>query len=115
MSQSVQGTVRTITPESTFGKMRKKSVVISTNEKYSQILEVEFVNDKISILDNAKLDAGEKVQIAVNIRGREWISPKNEVKYFMSLNGWKIERTVGLTNAFQNQDRVEAQADDLAF
>ncbi len=49
MSQSVQGTIRTITPESTFGKMRKKSVVISTDEKYPQTLEVEFVNDKISI------------------------------------------------------------------
>ena len=113
MSQSVKGTIKTITPETTFGKMRKKSVILTTEEQYPQTLEVEFVNDKTSLIQG--YDPGEKVEIAINIRGREWTSPKNEVKYFTSLTGWKIDRSVGLTNATQNQDRVEAQADDLAF
>ena len=113
MSQSVKGTIKTITPETTFGKMRKKSVILTTEEQYPQTLEVEFVNDKTSLIQG--YDPGEKVEIAINIRGREWASPKNEVKYFISLTGWKIDRLVGLTNATQNQDRVEAQADDLAF
>jgi single-strand DNA-binding protein len=84
-------------------------VIISTDEKYPQSLEVDFINDKISLLQG--YDQGEKVEIAVNIRGREWTSPKNEVKYFTSLTGWKIDRTVGLTNATQNQDRKEANVD----
>ncbi len=111
MSQSVQGTIRKITLESTYGKTRKKSVILSTEDKYPQTLEIEFLNDKINLLDNAKLDVGEKVEIGINIRGREWTSPKNEIKYFTSLNGWKIDRTVGLTNATQNQDRKEANVD----
>lgn len=111
MSQSVKGTIRKINQEATFGKMRKKSLILETDEKYPQLLEIDFVNDKISILDNAKLDAGEKVEIGINIRGREWTSPKNEVKYFTSLTGWKIDRSVGLTNATQNQDRAEANVD----
>jgi single-strand DNA-binding protein len=113
MSQSVKGTIKTITPETTFGKMRKKSVILTTEEQYPQTLEVEFVNDKTSLIQG--YDPGEKVEIAINIRGREWVSPKNEVKYFISLTGWKIDRLVGLTNATQNQDRVEAQANHLAF
>lgn len=113
MSQSVKGTIKTITPETTFGKMRKKSVILTTEEQYPQTLEVEFVNDKTSLIQG--YDPGEKVEIAINIRGREWASPKNEVKYFTSLTGWKIDRSVGLTNATQNQDRKEAQIDDLAF
>jgi single-strand DNA-binding protein len=113
MSQSVKGTIKTITPETTFGKMRKKSVILTTEEQYPQTLEVEFVNDKTSLIQG--YDPGEKVEIAINIRGREWTSPKNEVKYFTSLTGWKIDRSVGLTNATQNQDRKEAQIDDLAF
>ena len=109
MSQSVKGTIKTITPEATFGKMRKKSVILKTDEQYPQTLEVEFVNDKMSLVQG--YDQGEQVEIAINIRGREWTSPKNEIKYFTSLTGWKIERTVGLTNATQNQDRKEANVD----
>jgi len=115
MSQSVKGTIRRIGQEATFGKMRKKSLILETDEKFPQMLEIDFVNDKINVLDNAKLDSGEKVEIGINIRGREWTSPKNEVKYFTSLTGWKIDRSVGLTNATQNQDRKEAQIDGLAF
>lgn len=111
MSNLVKGTIKQITQESTFGKMRKKSLILTTEDKYPQTLEIEFVNDNINLLNNAKLDAGEKVEIAINIRGREWTSPKNEVKYFTSLAGWKIDRTVGLTNATQNQDRKEANVD----
>jgi single-strand DNA-binding protein len=109
MSNSVKGTIKQITQQATFGKTQKQSVIISTDEKYPQSLEVDFINDKISLLQG--YDQGEKVEIAVNIRGREWTSPKNEVKYFTSLTGWKIDRTVGLTNATQNQDRKEANVD----
>jgi hypothetical protein len=109
MSNSVKGTIKQINQQATFGKTQKQSVIISTDEKYPQSLEVDFINDKISLLQG--YDPGEKVEIAVNIRGREWTSPKNEVKYFTSLTGWKIDRTVGLTNATQNQDRKEANVD----
>ena len=109
MSNSVKGTIKQINQQATFGKTQKQSVIILTDEKYPQSLEVDFINDKISLLQG--YDQGEKVEIAVNIRGREWTSPKNEVKYFTSLTGWKIDRTVGLTNATQNQDRKEANVD----
>jgi hypothetical protein len=109
MSQSVKGTIKTISQESTYGKTRKKSLILTTDDKYPQTLEVEFLNDKINLLQG--YDQGEQVEVAINIRGREWTSPKNEVKYFTSLSGWKIDRTVGLTNATQNQDRKEANVD----
>lgn len=113
MSQSVKGTIRRISQEKKFGNMLKKSLILETDDKYPQKIEIEFVNDKINLLQG--YDQGEKVEIGYNLRGREWTSPQNEVKYFMSLSGWKIDRSVGLTNATQNQDRKEAQVDDLAF
>lgn len=113
MSNSVKGTIKQIGQQVTFGKTQKKSLILTTEDKYPQTLEIEFLNDKINVLQG--YDQGEKVEIGINIRGREWTSPKNEVKYFTSLSGWKIDRTVGLTNATQNQDRKETQVDDLAF
>ena len=113
MSNSVKGTIKQIGQQATFGKTQKQSLILTTEDKYPQTLEIEFLNDKINLLQG--YDQGEKVEIGINIRGREWTSPKNEVKYFTSLSGWKIDRTVGLTNATQNQDRKETQLDDLAF
>jgi hypothetical protein len=82
---------------------------LTTEDRFPQTLEIEFLNDKINLLEG--YDQGEQVEIPINIRGREWTSPKGEVKYFTSLSGWKIERTVALTNATQNQDRKEANVD----
>lgn len=113
MSNSVKGTIKQIGQQVTFGKTQKKSLILTTEDKYPQTLEIEFLNDKINVLQG--YDEGEKVEIGINIRCREWTSPKNEVKYFTSLSGWKIDRIVGLTNATQNQDRKETQVDDLAF
>ena len=40
------------------------------------------------MLDN--LTEGEKVQAFVNVRGRSWTNPQGEIKYFNSLEVWKI-------------------------
>ena len=34
---------------------------------------------------------GQTVRIGINIRGREWESPDQGIKYFNSIQGWRIE------------------------
>jgi hypothetical protein len=34
----------------------------------------------------------EQVEVSFNLRGREWTSPQGEVKYFNTLEAWRIER-----------------------
>ncbi|MDA9262769.1 DUF3127 domain-containing protein, partial [bacterium] len=29
--------------------------------------------------------------IGINLRGREWVNPQGETKYFNSVQGWRIE------------------------
>ncbi len=72
---------------------RKRGVVVSTEEQYPQQIMVEFVQDKVDLLNN--FNEGDKVTIGINIRGREWTSPQNEVKYFTSIQGWRIEKKEG--------------------
>jgi hypothetical protein len=50
---------------------------------------VEFVQDKTDLLNNYQV--GQNVKISINLRGREWTSPQGEVKYFNSIQGWRIE------------------------
>lgn len=69
---------------------KKRSLILTTEEQYPQHLNIEFLQDKTSILD--QYNEGDKVTVGINLRGREWTSPQGEVKYFNSINGWKIDR-----------------------
>ena len=69
---------------------RKREVVVTTEEQYPQDLLIEFIQDKCDILNS--YNVGENVKIDINLRGREWESPQGEIKYFNSIQGWRIEK-----------------------
>lgn len=88
----LQGKIKLIDETKTFGTngFRKREMVITTEEQYPQHIMIEFVQDKVDLLNN--FQAGQLVKISINIRGREWTNPQGEVKYFNSINGWRIEK-----------------------
>ena len=67
------------------GTFKKRLVVVETDEQYSQKIGIDFVQDKTSILDKYKV--GDNVKVSTNIRGQEYNG-----KYYVSLNGWRIEK-----------------------
>ncbi len=87
----VQGKVKFIGETQTFGAngFRKRELVITTEEQYPQHIMVEFVQDKSDLLNNYQV--GQNVKVSINLRGREWINPQGETKYFNSIQGWRIE------------------------
>lgn len=87
----IQGKIKMIGETKTFGNngFRKREVVVTTEEQYPQHIMVEFVQDKCDLLN--KHNVGETVKISINLRGREWTNPQGEVKYFNSIQGWRIE------------------------
>ena len=50
---------------------------------------IEFIQNNCELLDNYGI--GQTVRIGINIRGREWESPDQGIKYFNSIQGWRIE------------------------
>ena len=54
---------------------------------------VEFVQDKSDLLDS--FSVGQPVKIGINLRGREWVNPQGEIKYFNSIQGWRIAKGSG--------------------
>lgn len=87
----VQGKVKMIGETQTFGSngFRKREIVVTTEEQYPQDIMVEFVQDKTDLLNIYKV--GQNVKVSINLRGREWTNPQGEVKYFNSIQGWRIE------------------------
>ncbi|MBS3738814.1 DUF3127 domain-containing protein [Mesohalobacter halotolerans] len=105
----VEGKIKVIGETKEYGKngFRKREVVITTEEQYPQFLNIEFVQDKTQLVDN--FSVGENVKIGINLRGREWVSPQGETKYFNSIQGWRIERL----DQSQNQDASIPPADQF--
>lgn len=90
----VEGSIKKIEEtQQVTNTFRKRGVVVTTEEQYPQHILVEFVQDKVDLLDNFK--EGDKVSIGINLRGREWTSPQGEVKYFNTIQGWRIEKKDG--------------------
>ena len=87
----VQGRIKMVGETQTFGSngFRKREVVVTTEEQYPQHIMVEFVQDKCDLLNSYK--EGQQVKININLRGREWVSPEGVVKYFNSIQGWKVD------------------------
>ena len=123
----IQGTLKKIDATKTYGSngFRKREVVLTTEDQYPQFLLIEFVQDKTDLLDAYQV--GQKVKISIDLRGREWTSPQGEVKYFNSIQGWRIESLeAGQENAgmppvppmeaFEPaEDLKEEDYDDLPF
>jgi Domain of unknown function (DUF3127) len=122
----IQGKIKMIDETKTYGAngFRKREVVITTEEQYPQHILVEFIQDKCDLLNTFQV--GQPVKISINIKGREWINPQGETKYFNSIQGWRIETvqaaaseeipTVPPMAAFEPADKVnEEDYDDLPF
>jgi len=67
---------------------QKRECVVTTNEQYAQHILIQFTQDKCNLLTSFRV--GEKVKVDINLRGREWISPQGETKYFNTIQAWRI-------------------------
>ena len=92
-------------------KFGKRDFVLTTNDNptYPQYITLQCTNDKCVMLDN--LSVGSEVIAHINLRGREWKNPEGEVKYFNTIECWKLDVTGEVVNA----PKVEQDLSDLPF
>ena len=122
---NISGKVKLINETKEYGSngFRKREIVLTTQEQYPQNILVEFIQDRTDLLDAYNI--GDFVKIDINLRGREWTNDKGEVKYFNSIQGWRIEK---VEDEFESQlppiptkedlnisDNASSEPDDLPF
>jgi hypothetical protein len=92
MSYELIGKIKSVSPEKkvsdTF-KVREFVVTIDADGTYPQHILLQATNDKCDVLNT--FAPGGDVKVSYNLRGREWTNPQGELKYFNSLDAWKIE------------------------
>lgn len=67
---------------------REFVVEIADNPKYPQTVLFQLTGDRCNQLDG--MNVGDQITIEFSLRGREWRSPQGDVKYFNSLDVWKV-------------------------
>ena len=122
---NISGKVKLINETKEYGSngFRKREIVLTTQEQYPQNILVEFIHDTTNLLD--AFNVGDLVKIDINLRGREWTNDKGEIKYFNSIQGWRIEK---VEDDFESQlpplptkedlnisESSENEPDDLPF
>lgn len=87
----VTGKIKVVNPEQQVSaSFKKRELVVATEEQYPQFISINFVQDKCDLLNNYAV--GDAVKVSINLRGREWVNPQGETKYFNDIQGWRIEK-----------------------
>jgi hypothetical protein len=112
----VKGKVIVVNPTTTISeKFSLRKFVVETDDTYPQPIEMQVTQDKCSLLDT--ISVGMVVEVSINLRGKSWTNPQGEVKYFNTLEAWKIE-VLGATAQAQPKQvttPVNQEEDDLPF
>ena len=88
----MKGVIKVIRPtQQVSDKFSKREFVVTdmSDDKYTQDIMFEFTQDKVSLLDN--FGKGQEVEVSFNLKGREWTSPSGDIKYFNTLNAFRID------------------------
>ena len=71
-------------------RFQKREFVVEIEDgKYPQYLMFQATGDRCAALDDSRI--GDEVSVTFNLRGREWKNASGEVKYFNSLDVWKLD------------------------
>lgn len=71
---------------------RKREFVIeyAENPQYPEFIKFELIQSNCDQLD--QFQVGDQVTVNFNLKGRKWTDPKGEVKYFNSLQAWRLDK-----------------------
>jgi single-strand DNA-binding protein len=95
---------------------KREFVLEIVDGAYTQLVPFQLTQNNCEKLDSLAVGSG--VSVTFNLRGREWKDKEGVLKYFGSLDAWKIETTVGNAQATtpQQQGVAEVQTGgDLPF
>lgn len=70
-------------------QMKKQILVVQTDAEFPQKLPIEFIKDKVDLLNNIQI--GQQVKVSVNVRGNEYQDRNGITRFGLSFQGWKID------------------------
>nr|WKN34736.1 DUF3127 domain-containing protein [Tunicatimonas sp. TK19036] len=70
---------------------RKREFVVeyADNPQYPEYVKFECIQDRCDLLDSFQV--GQEIMISFNLKGRKWVDPQGNTKYFNSLQAWRLQ------------------------
>ena len=109
---SITGKIKTILETEEKGNFRVRKLIVETNEKYPQVVALDFTQNNVGLLDDPICKVGNNVEVFYNVRGRAWENREGKTLYFTSLQGWKVRE---YKEEVTTKDQAPDREDDLPF
>ncbi|MCC7302202.1 MAG: DUF3127 domain-containing protein [Bacteroidia bacterium] len=95
---NVNGTIKEVFSEQQVNdRFKKREFVLTVNtSQYPQYVLFQLTQDKCSLID--PFQPGEEIKVHFNLRGREWKDREGKIRYFNSLEAWKLEKAGTVSN-----------------
>lgn len=90
----------------TFQK-REFVVEYAENPQYPEFIKFELIQSNCEQLEPFQI--GDTLNISFNLKGRKWTDPHGNVKYFNSLQAWRLDKTGGEASAPAPRDEDVSQ------
>lgn len=91
-------------------KKRDFVLTVEPGSPYPQHVTFQLVQDKVSLLDG--FNVGDEMKVLFNLKGREWTSPQGEVKYFNTIDAWRMEKLAAGQGQSQNTNSNAGKVDN---
>lgn len=101
---------------------KREFVVTDNTSQYPQHILFQLTQDRCRLADG--INPGDEVKVSFFIRGREWQGKDGAIRYFTSLDAYRLEKTNGeqqpqeaAPSSFSSDSNLPAadEADDLPF
>jgi hypothetical protein len=69
---------------------KREFVLTVVDGAFSNDILIQLTKDKVTLIND--INIGDMLEVEVNLKGKEWNSPSGEVKYFNSIECWKITK-----------------------
>ncbi len=102
-------------------RFKKREFVLTDNSpSYPQMISFQLTQDRCPLIEN--VNVGDEVTVHFQLKGREWKNPQGEIKFFNSLDVFKVESVKNSSAnentaepSFNNETLVPTPDDDLPF
>ena len=70
---------------------KREFVLTVVDGAFSNDILIQLTKDKVTLINDVNI--GDMLEVEVNLKGKEWTSPSGEVKYFNTIEAWKVSKT----------------------
>lgn len=69
---------------------KREFVLTVVDGAFSNDILIQLTKDKVTLIND--INVGDLLEVEVNLKGKEWTSPSGEVKYFNTIEAWKVSK-----------------------